>query len=1642
MSAHEPKTPPGAVSGLVGRRGPVRDVEAQDAAPLLDTTENAPQRLIDPNLLTDELDEADLEGAPAAAAQSTRSRPSSAPPATQATAVPPPAPAAPSPPRPSTPPAAPAPPVSSGEPGGSELRRRRSRSAPPGSDAQAPAPPPAPVPPSPVPPAGDPWSEVGDQFDSVTGAREAITPEDEGDLGWALGDEEEAQTAEVPDEISVSGVFDDESWIDAPPDLAYPARADAAEADLPARSAAQPPARDHEEYFPEEAGRESDPPGFALSDYLARLAADEDEDPISGAPPIISTEQPSPRKRRGEAVDARPPAPPAGRDISPPREDAGPWAGQDLSEPEPVDGPGYPRDDSAASEGEEPAAKKSRRPGKGARAAALRRVRASRRGAQPTADVDASDFWDDTPGGPAPQPDGPEEQSMGVEGLRGLGGPPGDGAQESKLAVSASRGVFGGHPALSLISPNLTPHEDELNDALTAFSLLDPGMVGFIRVDFRAYPEFKGISRAYVQALRTGQNPEPQKSGGRLVFGSLIWVLKTLKYYANQDGSRGMPPPRAPWMRAPVVVLSAKDMTDETRQAIRDAERKSQAVSHYETMLSIGVVGPSSERAELERIRLSVESGFDVYSTPHQRLVWAERNGLDALIGFMPPDQERLLVLAADELAELARVPDALTRPQGVIIDRARIKPLPPTNPVVIKNPLDPDGGKIPLGVVNRGTDDEKVIGMRNSELDQHLFMAGRTGTGKSVAIDTMCPTRDGYKQMGDIEVGDFVFDEKGQQCRVTHAWPIRYDRPCYEIVFNDGTTIVADEDHNWLTETWAARKSASEAKGRDTRSAAPAPAWLAAVEALDPEGPPMTKAEVDALGVTKSAIHQMKYAGTLTPCGKTDVVLTRVYDGVEKISTRKADVYSRPELIAALRERALGPGRDQSHKRERASVKTTKEIIETLNATYDGRPNHSIDLAGAADYPEADLPIGSYTLGAFLGDGTSLCSTMTSMDPEVRENIAAEGHLTSDRAPSGGGCPQFGILGIRPALRALSLDTTGSKHIPDIYKFSSIEQRWALLEGLMDTDGSADKRGVLEYYSTKKRLAEDVLELVASLGLLGRIRSKRAMLNGQDYGETYTVSFSSPRPVFRIPRKRERQSTVGRITNRLIVDVRPVPSVPVRCIAVDSPSHLFLIGRSYVPTHNSVAMQWLVHGAIKANYPVVVVDPHGALGDDIVRNTILYAPERLEDLVIVDFSDEMWPVALNPLDITHKDQVEPTVGSVKEMLARQMSLSGDSAPRAVNFATQALSVMTEANLYTSDPDTKLTLLHVPRFFADSEFRQLLMNFCSNPSTRESFDPEQGLFEQLSDKQRIEYSAPIIRAFQPLSNSRSFANVFASGQNRLDFNRLVGEGKIIILKLSHFGGQGELASFVGSLSIPYLLQGMNSWGRTKDPDTGEYRGRGLRLFIDEAPTVCGPNSSAVTILAQARKWDLGLIAACQFPRQLDRSVEEEFYANTASKICLALDPQGVGGMARSLAGDSGLITSNDVVALPNYAAYQNILLSSEDGSKYTSGVFAVQTLPPMDVVAGRTEPFGEKEKKILEQVRERSRALICNPRDVIEAKRNRDVEDIRSALVQALADRAGDLPGAQRAAEPQKITALDLDDDDMIGGSDWLSELS
>ena len=108
---------------------------------------------------------------------------------------------------------------------------------------------------------------------------------------------------------------------------------------------------------------------------------------------------------------------------------------------------------------------------------------------------------------------------------------------------------------------------------------------------------------------------------------------------------------------------------------------------------------------------------------------------------------------------------------------------------------LAPDVTCGPTGVILHDLD-----GASDRQISGSMAVAGELGAGKALALDTPIPTPTGWALMGDLTVGDHVFDDQGQPTLVLGTSPVMTGRRCYEVVFSDGSTITADADHLWST--------------------------------------------------------------------------------------------------------------------------------------------------------------------------------------------------------------------------------------------------------------------------------------------------------------------------------------------------------------------------------------------------------------------------------------------------------------------------------------------------------------------------------------------------------------------------------------------------------------------------------------------------------------------------------------------------------------------------------------------------------------------------------------------------------------------------------------------------------------------------
>jgi replicative DNA helicase len=215
---------------------------------------------------------------------------------------------------------------------------------------------------------------------------------------------------------------------------------------------------------------------------------------------------------------------------------------------------------------------------------------------------------------------------------------------------------------------------------------------------------------------------------------------------------------------------------------------------------------------------------------------------------------------------------------------------------------------------------------------------------------------------------------------------------------------------------------------------------------------------------------------------------------------------------------------------------------------------------------------------------------------------------------------------------RLRSIGVLGAKHIPTEYLRASEPQRRALLAGLLDTDGTVTNGGAIQFSVTDRRLADDVFEIIVSLGYRCQRATKRVHGRSEATSTAYILNFSTEDDVFRLHRKnlahKERRANVGtaRSGSRFITDVRPVPSVPVRCVEVDNKDHLYLSSRAMIPTHNStLGLDFLRSCSIKNRMASVVFSLEMSKSEIVMRLLSAEAKIKLADMRSGRMSDDDW---------------------------------------------------------------------------------------------------------------------------------------------------------------------------------------------------------------------------------------------------------------------------------------------------------------------------------------------------------------------------------------------------------------------------------
>lgn len=267
----------------------------------------------------------------------------------------------------------------------------------------------------------------------------------------------------------------------------------------------------------------------------------------------------------------------------------------------------------------------------------------------------------------------------------------------------------------------------------------------------------------------------------------------------------------------------------------------------------------------------------------------------------------------------------------------------------------------------------------------------------------------------------------------------------------------------------------------------------------------------------------------------------------------------------------------------------STVEISKNLRyCTPDNEVQYrySIPTTAPVEFLSGELPLHPYVVGALLGDG-SLGSVphhspkITTIDIEIinqfRELLPSWCTISQEKERI---TWRLGDIRGRQGwkhksrIRQIIVDIgiagkrSWEKTIPNDYKFSSVNNRIALLQGLLDTDGSAANGGSISFHSSSKTLAEDVRFLTQSLGGTATLNIKK---DKRGYRDQYVLHLVLPVNIapFRLKRKLNALRKRKHASDKRIRKIEPLGKMQVKCISVSNIDGLYLTDNCIV-THNS----------------------------------------------------------------------------------------------------------------------------------------------------------------------------------------------------------------------------------------------------------------------------------------------------------------------------------------------------------------------------------------------------------------------------------------------------------------------------------------
>ncbi|MFZ5933017.1 MAG: type IV secretory system conjugative DNA transfer family protein [Patescibacteria group bacterium] len=362
----------------------------------------------------------------------------------------------------------------------------------------------------------------------------------------------------------------------------------------------------------------------------------------------------------------------------------------------------------------------------------------------------------------------------------------------------------------------------------------------------------------------------------------------------------------------------------------------------------------------------------------------------------------------------------------------------------------------------------------------------------------------------------------------------------------------------------------------------------------------------------------------------------------------------------------------------------------------------------------------------------------------------------------------------------------------------------------------------------------------------------------------------------------------------------------------LDRRRHIWTIGKT--GTGKSTLIANMAIDDLKKDRGLAVIDPHG----DLCEILLDYVPrDRINDVIYFNPADKDYPIVVNPLEVTNKEEAELVVSGIVSIFNKIFGFSW--GPRLEYILRNSLLTLSEV--------PNATLKDVPLLLTNQSYRGSVVQKISDTILKSFWIDE---FDKMPPNLQKEAISPILNKVGQFVTSPLIRTVIGHPKSTIKLDDVMNHGKILIANLSQ-GRLGEdNAALLGAMLITKLqLAAMHR------VDIKEEERRDFYLYVDEFQNFA--TGSFIKVMSEARKYRLDIMLANQYMAQIPEEVQKAILGNAGSIISFSVGANDAAILFKEFAE---VFSETDLVNLSNYQVAIKLMI---DG--HSTRPFLAHTLP-------------------------------------------------------------------------------------------------